>query len=205
MFVRKLLLPILAVATLPACTITPPKPHAVEIEPAAQVTKPAPGKALVYFLRTSGYGYIIPSPIYDNDNYIGSIAMQVGKNAYVPQKKTHIAYQAEPGKHMFTVFSENVDFLPADLVAGKTYYVQVRPVIGTWKIRFYLTPQQGQLPQHELDDVLAQRGQLKVTDDGVAWAREHLEDYRKTREEWWVKYQARPASERLELRPQDGR
>jgi len=180
-------------------------PHAVEIEPSAQATKPEPGKALVYFIRTSNYGYMMPSPIFDNDKYIGSIVMEPGKNAYVSKKKTHLAYQAEPGKHMFTVYAENVDFLPAELNAGKTYYVQVRPVMGIWKIRFYLTPQQGQLPQPELDAVLSQAGQLKPTEDGQLWAREKAANYQKAKAEWWEKYQVRPAGERLELRPEHGR
>jgi hypothetical protein len=195
----------LALAALAGCAGTPPKPHAVEIDPATRVTRPGPGKALVYFLRTSNYGWMMPSPIFDNDKYIGSIAMEQGASAYVAKKKTHIAYETSPGKHMFTVYAENVDFLPAELSAGKTYFVQVRPVMGMWKIRFYLTPQQGQLPQHELDEVLAQAGQLKPTEDGYRWAQENAADYQKTRAEWWEKYQARPAAQRLELRPEHGR
>jgi len=187
------------------CKAVPQKPQAVEIDAATQITEPSPGKALIYFMRTSNYGWMMPSPVYDNDKYIGSIAMEIGVSGFVAKKKTHIAYETDPGKHMFTVYSENVDFLPAELAAGKTYYVQVRPVMGIWKIRFYLTPQQGQLPQNELDNVIAQAGQLKATEDGRQWAAANMADYQKTKAEWWEKYQARPAGERLELRPEHGR
>jgi hypothetical protein len=192
-------------AFMVGCAAVPQKPQAVEIDPATRITKPGPGKALVYFMRTSNYGWMMPAPIFDNDKYVGSIVMEQGTSAFAPKKKTHIAYETDPGKHTFTVYAENVDFLPAELAAGKTYHVQVRPVMGIWKIRFYLTPQQGQLPQPELDEVIAQAGQLSPTEDGRQWAAANTADYQKTKAEWWEKYQARPASERLELRPEHGR
>lgn len=208
--IRAVVLPVL-LAFMIGCGGVPQKPQAVEVDPATRIAKPSQGKALVYFMRTSNYGWLAPAPIYDDDKYIGSIAMEQGTSIFVAKKKTYIAYETNPGKHMFTVYSENVDFLPAELVADKTYYVLVRPVMGVRKIRFYLTPQHDQLlqhdqvPQHELDDVIAQAGQLKATLEGQQWAAANAANYQKTKAEWWEKYQARPAGERPELRPEHGR
>jgi hypothetical protein len=201
------------VASMTGCISLPPKTHAVEVEPAARITKPSPGKALVYFIRTSKYGAIFPAPIFDNDHYIGSVALEYEQGLVVIEisKWNYLAYEVTPGKHMFTVHAQNIDFLPAELSAGKTYYVHIRAVpaapefMGAPKIRFYLTPQQGQLPQRELDEVLAQGGQLKPTLEGQLWVKENAADYQKTKAEWWQKYQAKPANERLELRPEHGR
>jgi len=184
------------------CASAPPQVSLVE--PTARITQPAPDKALVYFIRTSKLGWPFPSPIFDGDQHIGTLVLgwDTQKNT---QLKAYLAYQATPGKHRFSVYSENADFLPAELAPGKTYYVLVRVVPGVWKARFYLSPQKGQLPQSELDEVIASGRQLKLTEDGVKYVKDNAEDFKKVKEEWWQKYQARPASERPELRPEDGR
>lgn len=191
-------------ASMAGCASTPQKPQVSVVEPAARITKPGPGKALVYFVRTSNFGWPFPAVLFDDDRHIGSIVLEwdVEKKT---AKKGYVAYEATPGPRMFSVYSENADFLPANLVAGKTYFVHVRSVIGMWKYRFYLSPQQGQLPQHELDEVIATGRQQVLTPDGVQVVKDSAEDLKQIKADWFPKYQARPASERLELRPQDGR
>lgn len=191
-------------ASMAGCAVTPQKPQASVVEPAARITRPAPDKALVYFVRTSKLGWPVPSPIFDGDQHIGTLVLDwdFKKNT---QLKAYMAYEATPGKHLFMVYGENADFVPAEVSAGKTYFIHVRPVMGVWKARFYMSPQQGQLPQHELDEVIASGRQLKLTEEGVQFVKDNAEDIKKVKAEWWQKYQARPANERLELRPEDGR
>ena len=101
----------------------------------SQVTEhqPAPGKALVVFMRPSNYGGAIQASVYDastaKEEFIGIVS-----------GNTKVAHQAEPGKHLFMVIGENADFLNATLDAGKTYYVLVSPRMGVWKARFSLLP-----------------------------------------------------------------
>ncbi|WP_216844781.1 hypothetical protein [Rhodanobacter sp. L36] len=94
---------------------------------------PEPGKAMVVFMRPSMFGGAIQSSVYDthakSDNFIGIVST-----------KTKIAYQAEPGDHLFMVVAENADFMIAHLDAGKTYYALVSPRMGVWKARFSLLP-----------------------------------------------------------------
>ena len=94
---------------------------------------PAPGKALVVFLRPSSFGGAIQSSVYDThegeDTFIGIVSAE-----------TKVAYEAEPGDHLFMVVAENADFMIAHLDAGKTYYALVSPRMGLWKARFSLLP-----------------------------------------------------------------
>lgn len=191
-------------ASMAGCVSTPQKPYVALAEPAARITQPSAGKALIYFVRTSNFGWPWPATIFDGDRHIGTLVLEWDKEKNTA-RKAYMAYEATPGQHMFSVYSENADFLPANVVAGKTYFVHVKSVIGTWKYRFYLVPQQGQLPQHELNEVIASGRQLVLTPDGVQAAKDSAADFKETKASWWPKYQARPANERLELRPQDGR
>ncbi len=95
--------------------------------------QPAPDKALVVFMRPSNYGGGIQASVYEasqpQEQFIGIVSAN-----------TKIAYQADPGKHLFMVIGENADFVNATLDAGKTYYVLVSPRMGVWKARFSLLP-----------------------------------------------------------------
>ena len=56
----------------------------------APITGPSPDKALVYFMRPSGFGFAINFQIWDSDRFIG-----------LSQAKSYFAYQCDPGKHLF--------------------------------------------------------------------------------------------------------
>ena len=96
---------------------------------------PAQGKALVVFFRDSFFGGGIQSELFEMNGpdkeptFLGFVS-----------SGTKVAYQAEPGDHMFMIESEAADFAAAHLVAGKTYYVMVEPRMGVWKARFSLEP-----------------------------------------------------------------
>lgn len=94
---------------------------------------PQAGKAMIVFMRPSMFGGAIQSSVYDtqgaHNTFIGVVSA-----------KTKVAYQAEPGEHLFMIIAENADFMNAKLEAGKTYYVLVKPRMGVWKARFSLIP-----------------------------------------------------------------
>lgn len=101
--------------------------------PSSTTPQPSADKALVVFMRPSVYGGAIQASVYDtsggHDTFIGVVSA-----------RTKVAYEATPGTHLFMVVGENADFMNADLVAGKTYYVLVKPRMGMWKARFSLIP-----------------------------------------------------------------
>src|SRR5262245_21804473 len=111
-----------------------------EVAATAPAIAPEPGKALVVFLRPSGFGLAIQSSVFEIKNESPSL---VG----ILATKTKVAYQVEPGKRLFMVIGENADFMSATLEPNKTYYAQVAPRFGLWKARFGLEP----VPRKDLD------------------------------------------------------
>lgn len=91
--------------------------------------KPAEGKSLVYFVRSSGTGALINFKYFDGENYLGKMN---GIN--------YFTYECDPGKHLFWVAAENRDFITADLKPNATYIVEVRPTMGAFKAAVQIHP-----------------------------------------------------------------
>lgn len=84
-----------------------------------EITPPSEGKAVIYFMRTSGLGALMNIRYFDNNQYIGKFG---GVNYY--------RYECEPGKRIFWFKAENIDFVEADLEEGKIYMVETNAVMG---------------------------------------------------------------------------
>jgi hypothetical protein len=124
---RRMAVVALAAGVLAGCTV-----RSDLMSPTGESTsalRPAPGKALVVFLRPEYAGYAIQAVVYDDAELVGVVS-----------RHSAVAYQAEPGAHRFMVVSEAADFMDADLTRGRTYFVQVRPRMGAWRARFSLAP-----------------------------------------------------------------
>jgi hypothetical protein len=94
------------------------------MKPSQGFLTPTKEKAVVRFMRPSGFGYAINFNVWDGENVIGNSVA-----------KSQFDYLADPGKHLFVAVAENKVFLEADLEAGKTYYVITRVYTGMWKAR----------------------------------------------------------------------
>lgn len=94
--------------------------------------EPGADKAVIVFLRPSGYGGGVQSSVYDvskGQEFVGIVSAG-----------TKVAHAVTPGKYLFMVIGENADFMDAEVEAGKTYYVLVSPRTGFFKARFSLLP-----------------------------------------------------------------
>ncbi len=167
---------------------------------------PAPGKALVVFMRPSSFGGAIQSSVYDThdsaDTFIGIVST-----------KDKIGYQAEPGDHLFMVIAENADFMIAHLDAGKTYYVLVSPRMGVWKARFSL------LPIHNRADAkystqsadfgkwMSETSWVSVTPQATQWYSAHAADIHAKKMDYMRKWNKASAQqkEELTLKADDGK
>ena len=158
-----------------------------------RVNKPASGKALVYFMRPSSFGGAIQASIFDGDEYIGTSSA-----------KTHIAYQAKPGKHMFMIISENADFMEADLTAGKTYYAIVQARMGAWKARFSFRPQNGQTPKSKLTKWVSSTRQVVVNEQGEAWAKNNQPSIQSKKAKYLPKWRAKADSKKQRILAKSG-
>lgn len=94
-----------------------------------EIKKPAEGKALIYFTRTGFMGGAINFKYFDGEKYLGKF-----------NTGNYLAYECEPGKHLFWAKSENFDFLEADVEAGKVYIVQSLVKMGAMKAGVDLVP-----------------------------------------------------------------
>jgi len=94
-----------------------------------ELKSPSVGKSLVYFARTSGTGALINFKYFDGDKYLGKFS---GYN--------YMMYECDPGEHFFWVTAENRDFVNAELLADKTYIIQVVPRMGAIKASVKIFP-----------------------------------------------------------------
>ncbi len=166
---------------------------------------PAPGKAMVVFMRPSSFGGAIQSSVYDTaepeDRFIGIVSAG-----------TKLAYQAEPGDHLFMVQAENADFMIAHLDAGKTYYVDVKPRIGVWKARFSLIPiHDDPTAEYSLrSEAFAKWNRdtdwVTLTPEAEQWYRSHAADIRTKKLDYIKKWDAMLPADKavLTLHAKDG-
>lgn len=95
-----------------------------------QDIQPAPSnKAVVYFVRTSSYGFAINFSYFDSTKLIGIFAGQ-----------GYIRYECEPGSHLFWARSENKDFIEANVEAGKIYFIEAIVKTGWVKAGVEIVP-----------------------------------------------------------------
>ncbi len=90
---------------------------------------PAEGKAVVYFVRVTSYGFAISFEYFHQDKYIA-----------VAKGKSYLRYECDAGKQLFWASTENKEFITADLAPGGTYMVIVNVAMGFAKARVSLTP-----------------------------------------------------------------
>lgn len=118
------IVPFVILMLITACAGTSPY-----MRKAAPIEGPPSDKALVYFMRPSGFGFAIHFQIWDRDHLIG-----------LSQAKSYFAYECDPGKHLFIGRAENKRAVDADLEAGKSYYIITQVKMGAWKARMALVP-----------------------------------------------------------------
>jgi len=90
---------------------------------------PAEGKAVVYFVRVSSYGFAVSFEYFHQNSYIG-----------VFKGENYLRYECDPGAQLFWASSENKEFLTSELNPGGSYIVVVDVVMGFWKAHVGLTP-----------------------------------------------------------------
>lgn len=172
---------------------------------AGAMPAPESGKAMVVFMRPSMFGGAIQSSVYDthgtHNTFIGIVSA-----------KTKVAYQADPGNHLFMVIAENADFMNATLEAGKTYYVLVKPRVGVWKARFSLIPihndakAEYSLQSKDFTEWQAATQYVVNTPASEQWYAEHKADIEAKQQDYTKKWDAMDPADKavLTLHAEDG-
>jgi len=173
--------------------------HMDQLDVAAPAPSPAPGKAMIVFLRPSGMGFAVQSTVYE---VTGGKVDIVG----VLPAKARTAYQAAPGEHLFMTVGENAEFMSADLEAGKTYYAKVEPRVGAWKARFVLTPvNRTEAATTEFNKDLDDCKWVAKNSDTEAWFSGTRSEIESKRSQYYSDWAKKPESERARLLREYGR
>jgi len=190
-FLRSLML-LMVCVSLAGCVT--PSPNMRLSEPDTSAITPQPDKALVYFVRTSMLGYAINAAVYDGDQFVGFVPFN--------QKLPHFT---DPGAHVFMVVSEAADFLKADLLPGKTYYVNVLPRMGAWRARFSLEALTKEKRQTaDMQAALTKARLIRNKSASMQWAEANKASVAKKKAAYFPKWQARPPETQPTLRASDG-
>lgn len=195
--IRSLSLLVATLCVLAGCagTVTNMREIPVSQAPAA----PEPGKALVIFMRPSGLGFAVQSSVFEIKD---DMPVLVG----IVAAKTRVAHQVPPGQYLFMTIGENADFLSADVVAGKTYYVKVEPRMGMWKARFGLEPyRQKDFGTAAFTGDLDGCKPVVKSAESDAWAASNMMSVREKRTSYYGDWMKKPEAERPRLMPEDGK
>lgn len=162
-------------------------------------SRPESGKARVVFMRPSGYGFGIQSSVFvvkgNQPALVGIVAA-----------KKKVAYQLDPGEHLFMVIGESADFMSADLEEDRTYYALVTPRMGAWKARFSLRPVHADMfDSPEFDEWTKECEWVINTPESAQWARDNMPSILSKQEKYYEKWMSKDASERPRFLKEDGR
>ncbi len=164
------------------------------------VAAPKEGKSMVVFMRPSDFGGAYRSSLFEiKKNNPPSL---VG----IVTAKEKVAYQLEPGKHLFMVMGKNVDFMLAELKANKTYYALVMPKMGRWIARFSLYPVPiNQLYSSQFESKLNNCEWVEKTPASDDWLNSNMAGIQSKYKEHYAKWISKDLSERPQLLLQDGK
>lgn len=173
--------------------------HMRVVPPDQAVSAPGPGKSMVVFMRPSSMAFAIQSSVFE-------VEADRPRLAGIVAAKKKIAYQVEPGEHLFMVVSESADFMSADLQPDKTYYALVTPRMGVWKARFSLKPVHAEeLQSPRFNEWLAGCVWVEKTPESDQWAEANMPSIQSKQQGSYEKWMQRPEADRPRLMPRDGR
>lgn len=176
-----------------------PVKHMATVSSENAVTRPDKGKALIVFQRPSKMAYAIQSSVFE-------IADDAPEIVGIIAAKKKMAYQVEPGEHLFMVVSENADFMSAEVEADKIYYVLVAPRMGAWKARFSLGPILGKdVDGPKNQEWLESCEWVEKAPAAEKWANENMADIKEKHKAYYDKWMSKPESDRPKLLPEDGK
>lgn len=124
------------------------------------LVKPGEGKCMVYIARRETAAMLVKFSIYDGDLFLGKLA-----------HKKYIAYECDPGEHVFIAKGENTAYVDATLEEGKTYVIDLKVKMGIVSARVGLDPLDKSHKKYEkekkkfLEFVEKKKGELLIEDN----------------------------------------
>lgn len=132
-----------------------------------KIYPPTEGKAVIYFLRTQNLGALMNFRFFEKDKFIGKFS---GIN--------YIRYECEPGKSVFWVKAENLDFIETDLEANKIYFIETNARMGAFSaaVKFKTVDFNNKKQMKRINKLFEKK-------DGVTFTREELTTEQKKKQD----------------------
>lgn len=91
------------------------------------------GGAVIIFMRSSVVASAVNAQVYEMKNGAPALVGDMRNN-------TRLHHELEPGRHVFMLIADTVDYLVVEGKANHTYYAVVKPSMGVWKPKFDFVP-----------------------------------------------------------------
>lgn len=170
-----------------------------EIENTDFVVIPEPGKSAIVFMRPETSGFAVQASVFEIEGHLPKL---VG----IVAAETKVAYQIDPGQHIFMAIAESAEFMSADLLPNKVYYALVTPRMGIWKARFSLDPvHEDQLDKSDFDDWYEDCRWVEKNAESLNWAQNNMPSIRAKQDEYYPEWLQLDKSEKQHLFPIDGK
>src|SRR6266850_1603642 len=174
---------------------------------------PMPGQALIVFVRPSSYITLVDSaraPVFKAKNS-DSAPEAVGKDSEpeiigILNARTMVAYHVDPGRHLFVVVGgESADFMTADVLPNRTYYVLVLARPGKFRAVFsFKAVDKQEQGSKDFKEIIASSRWVVKTSEGVSYATSNMSSIRSKQLEGYRIWIQKPESERPRLLPDYG-
>jgi hypothetical protein len=170
-------------------------------------------KALIVFVRPPSGVTIVDyarAPVFRAKNS-DSAPETVGKDSEpeiigILNAGTMVAYHVDPGRHLFVVVGgEDADFIIADVLPNRTYYVLVLARPGRFRVLFSLKAvgKQEQRSKDFKETIGSSRWVVK-TPEALNYAAANMPSIRSRQYESYLLWTQKTESERSRLLPDDG-
>jgi hypothetical protein len=148
-----------------------------------------PDQSQIIFVRVHrGFGGVPVFDITNGDPQLIGILSRFNK----------LAYFVEPGKHTFMVIAMFANFMEANVVGGKTYYVYACPGGVWWETNWHLYPMRNepgrlcrQTPSEALQKWSAKAVFVENTEESVSWAKANRDSIIKKQTKGWERWEAK--------------
>jgi len=167
---------------------------------------PAPAdKAQIVFLRVSFVAGAYPADIFEIENgdlsYVGKVRMS-----------RKLIHQTSPGKKVYMGHGLAADFMYAEVEAGKTYYVLIRPNWGSGAMIPTPIKRDGTTNYHTgMPEFQKWLDQTRVTEmktaEANAWMEANKAQFEEIYNTYWAKFQSKSDEQKKTrtLMPSDGK
>ena len=171
-----------------------------------------PGEALVVFVRPPAYITIIDYgriPVFEAKKS-DSVTETVGKESEpeiigILPVRTMVAYHVDPGRHLFMVLGQFADFMTADVLPNRTYYVFALARPGKFRALYSLKAvdkqEQG---SKDFKEIIASFKWVVKTPEALNYAASNMAAIRSRQDESYRVWIQKAESERPRLLPDDG-